>query len=150
MIDNKTNLVLNLAIYYEDKTFNCKKSIFALFVNNNIAAPIVKMPCSVDIEDVVSISKAILNEFAEIIKLNTNRENLSVLAVSKGDNRCYVEEDYMFKSLNAWTEKYGYKSERHKEEVFDLITLLLGEYFDENDSSYIETLIEYINFSFKS
>ena len=46
--DKKQNSSINVAVYYEDKMFNGKKNIFALFVNDHMAIPIIKMPCSID------------------------------------------------------------------------------------------------------
>lgn len=144
---NNQKSSIKIVVYYEDKMFNGKRSIFALFINNHMVIPVIKMYCSIDMEDVVKISKAILEEYIEAnnkrLKENLfDDENLTSLCIS---------QDYNFKSLSLWNDKYGYKSQRHKEEANKLIVDILRECFngDEDDMDYIEDLVEYIKTTYK-
>lgn len=149
--DKSQNSFINIAVYYEDKIFNGKKSIFALFINNHMAMPTINMPCSVDVDDVVNISKSILQEYAEIVENNLNNKESKVYFNDNKSENLYINKDYIFKSLNIWDDKYGYKSQRHKEETHKLIINMLRECFDGDDSDmdYIDDLIEYIKTTFK-
>lgn len=156
--DPLINRNVNISVYYEDIMFDGKRSKFVLFVNNILAVPALEFPCAIELEDVIKIAEDMIKEYLDNVE--NSFMNIGCIFYDESDMKScdfniindidkYYLDDYEFTLVEKiWSEKYGVKSLKHKEQIHENMINHLSKYLSVigEDKEYIEDLMAYIKF----
>lgn len=124
----------NIKIYYESMRFGTNNSRFVMFCGE-VLFGVISFPTEINDEDVISISKAMVEEF-----LLFNKEcNGEVFGCDRFDDFSFIN------TIETWNKIYGKGSINHKKFLQKILISDMKEFFKYNneDVLIVSEVIEY-------